>query len=244
MFDLLRHCPLLRRQIADGRVGFGINHRMVDFAQNRQKSLDLVVCKRTATSTRPSVMFRSLREMVKPLTIVLDANERRTLGELPDVPLSGVSNALVALEAKACMTEFGKARPRLFDELNSSHQTIHGDSAHAIAAGLAIINTADTFISPDRNKWSLETNAPVVNEHNQPAAAESAREKVLQLPRRSDTSGNGFDALGMLFVECRNDGSSVRLVTDPPAPATSALEHYDRFIDRLATLYATRFASI
>ena len=29
-FDLLRSCPLLVKHIADGKVGFGINHEMRD----------------------------------------------------------------------------------------------------------------------------------------------------------------------------------------------------------------------
>jgi hypothetical protein len=57
----------------------------------------------------------------------------------------------VAIEAKACMTEFRKARPLLYDELNSSHLTIHGDTNGAIAAALVIVNIATTFISPTRN---------------------------------------------------------------------------------------------
>jgi hypothetical protein len=43
MFDLLRECPLLRKHVADGKVAFGINHPMRDFAQNREKNLDFVI---------------------------------------------------------------------------------------------------------------------------------------------------------------------------------------------------------
>jgi hypothetical protein len=53
------------------------------------------------------------------------------LSQLPSVPLTGVQTALIALEAKAAFTEFGKAKPRLYDELNTSHLTIHGDSGPA-----------------------------------------------------------------------------------------------------------------
>ena len=38
------------------------------------------------------------------------------------------------------MTKFASSRPRLYDELNSSHLTIHGASAQAVAAALVTIN--------------------------------------------------------------------------------------------------------
>ena len=75
---------------------------------------------------------------------------------------------LLALEAKACMTEHGKARPRLYDELSSSHLTVHGANDAAIAAAFVMVNAATSFISPDRNKWDLSRHDPVVNEHRQP----------------------------------------------------------------------------
>jgi len=44
LFDLLHHCPLLRHHIKVGKIGFGINHEMRDFKNNRSKDLDLVIC--------------------------------------------------------------------------------------------------------------------------------------------------------------------------------------------------------
>ena len=44
MFDLLRHCALLRDHAATGRVGMGINHEMHDFRNRKRKNLDLVIC--------------------------------------------------------------------------------------------------------------------------------------------------------------------------------------------------------
>src|SRR3954468_2828706 len=44
IFDLLLRTSLLRRQIESGVVCFGINHEMHDFAHDRKKNLDLVLC--------------------------------------------------------------------------------------------------------------------------------------------------------------------------------------------------------
>src|SRR5262249_37293910 len=44
VFDLLRTSTLLRKHVAQGRVGFGINHEMRDFQHDRKKDLDLVIC--------------------------------------------------------------------------------------------------------------------------------------------------------------------------------------------------------
>jgi hypothetical protein len=147
------------------------------------------------------------------------------------------------MEAKACMTEFGKARPRLYDELNSSHLTIHGDTSSAIAAGFAMINLADTFISPLRNPWPLSEHEAVVNRHRQPSDARSVVQKILELPRRSGVATAGFDAFGIAVINCPNDGSSVSYMRDPIEPAAAGLEYGD-FVVRLAQLYETRFAAI
>src|SRR6202030_3993931 len=91
----------------------------------------------------------------------------------PESPVAVPATVLVAVEAKACMTEFGKARPRLYDELNSSHLTIHGDTNSAVAVGFAMINVAETFVSPIRNPWPLADHEAVINHHRQPRAARS-----------------------------------------------------------------------
>ena len=123
----------------------------------------------------------------------------------------------MALEAKACMTAHNKSEPRLYDELNSSQQTIHGAADQAIAVGLAMVNIADTFISPGRQKGGVD---PVVTQHNQPAVTESVIEKLRELPRRTATGTEGFDALGIIVVDLRNDGSPVRVRTARTGAAT------------------------
>ncbi|MCZ7659211.1 MAG: hypothetical protein M5U07_15765 [Xanthobacteraceae bacterium] len=246
MFDLLRDCPLLRKHIVDGKVAFGINHPMRDFAQNREKNLDLVICRAFKTGAKKIGRrgISNFREMVDPYTVVLTPKEKADLAALPNVPLAEPATVLVAIEAKACMTEFGKARPRLYDELNSSHLTIHGDTNNAVAAGLAMVNIASNFVSPTRNHWTLGTQPTEINHHDQPADAKSAIDKILQLKRRSRPSEEGFDAIGVLVVDCANDGSTIRLHRGPPAPRSTDFHHYEQFVSRLSHIYATRFTGL
>lgn len=141
------------------------------------------------------------------------------------------------------MTEHQKALPRLFDELNSSQLTVHGSSETALAAGFVCINASETYLSPDRNKRPLD-GAPTETHHNQPKAAAITIDKVRQLPRRVRESEAGYDALGIVVVKCRNDGSPVELVNEPPAPGYSDIYHYERMIDRLSASYTARFRDI
>jgi len=240
MFDLLKRSDLLRAHAASGKIAIGINHLMRDFARNRAKDLDLVVCLTEPGATTK----RDFADLVDDYVIVLTDTEQRQLAALPRAPLAVPSTVLVALEAKACMTEFIKARPRLYDELNSSHLTIHGDTNGAIAAGFVLINTAETFVSPIRNPWSLAEHEAVVSTHRQPQEMRSMAAKVAELPRRSSTGEAGFDAIAIGVIDCANDGRPVTVKTEAPGADFPAIFGYDLTIGRLAQLYATRFASV
>jgi hypothetical protein len=243
MFDLIEDCSLLRSHLEAGKVAIGINHTMRDFARDREKNLDLVVC-RAATTDRPRVKGRpqTFAELVEPYTIELIEAERAKLSAMPTAPLAQPATVLMALEAKACMTEFGKARPRLYDELNSSHLTIHGDTNSAIAAGFALINAADSFVSPLRNPWPLGSHPTVVNRHNQPRDLRSVAAKLAQLRRRSRPDEEGFDALAIAVMQCANDGSAVALRAN--TGDYSDVYDYGANVSRLAHIYATRFSGI
>ncbi len=223
-FDLMLRDSLLSRHVSAGKVAFGINHRMRDFQHDREKDLDLVVCKRS--QPRSIGAISRFADMVAAYTVVLSPEEETLLRGLVDIPVTGVQTALIALEAKAAMTEFGKARPRLSDELNSSHLTIHGDTDSTIAAGFAMVNAAPAFVSPIRNPWKLGSRPTVINSHRQPQDVAAAVEKVKQLPRRSKTGANGFDALGLAVICCTNDGEEVTVETKAPAPLVGCAVNY------------------
>jgi hypothetical protein len=213
---------------------------MRDFVQDRKKNLDLVLCTPGSPSKRD---LGTLASMEKSYEIRLVAEERATLDALPVLRRAPVGSVLLALEAKACMTAHQRALPRLYDELNSSHLTVHGATDQAIAAGFAMINIAEKYLSPDLNKAN-RVSAPEWSNHRQPRDAQLAIDKIRQLPRRSRTGDAGYDAIAILVINSLNDGSPVSLVTSPPAPQPGDIYYYDSMIHRLAHIYTTRFKDL
>jgi len=241
LFDLLLTCPLLQQHIADGKVTFGINHEMRDFRMNRKKNLDLVLCK-PASGPRQ----RPFPELAREYGLIMTGEEWQHLGDLPRLESTPVGSVLVALEAKACMTEHKKARPRLYDELSSSFQTIHGDTSIAIAGAFVMINAAEEFVSPGKNP-ALANGVPVaINRHPKRwDAAFSVVSKIAELPRRSHDREPGFDGIGVVLIECQNDGSPVHVVdASPDGQRVPAILRYDTLVQRMAHLYTTRFNSL
>ena len=139
------------------------------------------------------------------------------------------------------MTEHIKALPRLHDELNSSHATIHGNAAVALAAGLVMVNFADAFVSPDRNKHDPNKYPFEATSHTQPKATVRTIEKVKEVPRRLRKGDVGFDALGIVVVAGKNDGTPFTLMTADPAPQPADVFHYDQFVRRLSQRYTDAF---
>ncbi len=242
LFDLLGECALLRNHVERGVVGFGINHEMRDFKTGRKKDLDLVLCRPGSPGSSPT--RRLFADLVDSYGIQLTASERDVLLAFPELGRVPVGTVHLALEAKACMTAHVKALPRLHDELNSSHLAIHGASEFSIAAGFTMVNLAEEFLSADKNRFNLTSSPPQVSRHRQPNDCMRAIEKIREIPRRTRTGEDGFDALGIVVVRCRNDGSQVTLVQERPAPDLNDIFHYESMVRRLAHLYENKFSNI
>ncbi len=239
LFDLLQTSSLLRQHLAAGKVAFGINRQINDWHSGRKKDLDLVVARAEGSSGKAF----SLSELAVRYKVILTAEEQALLVALPSSPTGNAgATVLVALEAKACMTAHVRALPRLYDELTSSHSTVHGDNGNALAVGFVMVNTALTFISPGRQRQD----APVENKHRQPSDAERVIDKVREINRRpgAHSGQQGFDALGVLLLEMRNDNSPISLVTRSPALAVDDDFAYARMITRAAHLYDASFGNI
>lgn len=228
LFDLLMNSSLLRQHVQDGKVVFGLDHKMHDYAANRAKNLDLVIARPHEGGWTTKRQPRHFSQLPDAFDMVLTPAQLLMLEQIPN-PFEGAVGAVhLALEAKACMTAFSKSYPRLYDELNSSHAVIHGASNRALAVGLAIINVADEFVSPVGTR----------NKHNQPRDALGAIAKVEQLPRRSGDEGSGYDGLAIVLLDLANDGSTVTLAGEPSVPVNY---EYDRMIVRIANEYDVRF---
>jgi len=238
IFDLLATTPLLRRHVEAGVVCFGINHEMRDFVHDRKKNLDLVLC-----TPDGSPSGETLSSIASRYDIQLTREEQAILDGLPLLRRAPVGSVVMALEAKACMTAHQRALPRLYDELNSSHLTVHGASDQAIAVGFTMVNIADRYLSPDLNKKNRVTD-PDWSTHKQPRDAELAIDKIKQLPRRSKPGDVGYDAISIVVVDMPNDGSTVKLIETPPAPRQGDIYYYDTMVARLAGIYATRFKDL
>jgi len=242
LLDLLLRCALLRRHASEGKVAFGINHTMIDFTNGRQKNLDLVLCEPRSSDT-PSRRPVTFADLADRFEVALTSDEQAELLALPPLYRRDVGDVLLALEAKACMTAHQKAGPRLYDELTSAWNCINGSAPQAIAVGFGMVNASEEFISPDRNRFSLAENPPVVNTEPQPAAALGAHERIRALRVRGHVNERGYDAVGILTVLARNDSTPIALAPSPPGLSPSDPLHYERMIFRTAGLYDGRFAA-
>jgi hypothetical protein len=215
---------------------------MTNYVNDKKKRLDLVIAQpgTSVSHWRP----RSFLDLMNEQGLDLTTAQRSALSSLPVAMEGPVGAVLVAMEAKACATAHVKSRPRLFDELNSSHQIVHATSNRAISVGFAMINAATTFVSPGLNPRLFSGATPVVSCHKQPEAAQAAIETVQSLPRRSNSSGTGYDGLAIVVVDMKNNGTPVRLVAEPPAPPTGSALHYDSMIRRVANEYDVAFRAI
>jgi hypothetical protein len=241
LFDLLKQSRLLRQHAQSGKVIFGVNFEMRDFGTGRRKKLDLVIAR---PSGRPTSF--TLADLAREWHVELTTAQGAALGSLPALYRGEVGAVLMALEAKAAMTAHQRAEPRLYDELNSSHLTIHGASRQALAVALVMVNASTTFISPPLNKNPPRPGTTsVVSTHNQPADTVGVIDKVREIPRRTGAATEGYDGLGLVVVDAKNDSiTPVTLVTRPPAVAVGDVMHYATMVTRVANEYDTTFRNI
>jgi hypothetical protein len=207
--DLVGACRALRQRALADELVYGINARHT-FPNGKKKTLDLAIG-----------TIKSIRGETRFVNTIFP-------GEIDRV--------LISCEAKTVMTEHGKSQPRVFDELGSSHEIVHQGDREAIAAGITVVNIAQTFVSPLRQK-SAELH---VSKHRQPQAAERMVNHLRGLSIRDRVDRAGFDAYATIVVDCDNQGPA-SLWSDPPAPQPGDRDHYQQFLSRLASAFSKRF---
>ena len=235
LFDLLLECDIFRAHAERGLVGFGINHVMVGPIN---KTLDLVVTR--VSPGRPATQRSRFTDLVDRYGIVLDEQDESALAGLPilegEIGREDVSEVVVALEAKACMTEHSKSLPRLHAEILATGYLAKRAQPRCIAVSYSIVNAAEKFVTP--------SGVGKVNEHSQPGDARKVVRMLGQaIPLARDTGSYGYDVIGVTVVDCRNDGSPVALVGNDPAPDRHSHINYDRMIVGLCSEYRARFGT-
>lgn len=234
LFDLLLECDALRRAADQGRIAFGINHVM---AGQINKTLDLVVS--IVPPERPSARRRTLQDVTESFGIALSADDIEKLRELPAIEedrKSDVSEVAIALKAKACMTEHVKSLPRLHAEILATGYLARKASPRSITVSYSLINAATEFTTPS-------SGSPRRNVHKQPDDARRVAEMIrTAVPTVSDARDYGYDVVGITVVDCRNDGSAVRVVDDPNiAPARTDRTNYERMVRSICSEFRGRF---
>lgn len=194
LFDLVRASPRLAGQLHRREMVFGINSRVGD------KDLDLVIG--TPGVWTASKRPRTLSDIVRQNDIELNPGELGALCE------GVIQKPLLAVEAKAIMTDHAGAMPRVSDELERFRSRIQDE---ALTIGLILVNAARRFVSPGRNGFDPHRQHKKVNNHRQPRTNKRVISMVSGLPRRNGVGGPGFDGLGMVFIHCQNDGTPVTL---------------------------------
>ena len=135
--DLVRHCPLVARRAAEGRLVYDLN--VTIYAGNAEWNSDLVLGEPALDLQAPP----------------------------PDLPISRAkpSHIQIAIELKSIMTEHRKAVKNRKRDLEAHHEHVHNYNNMTIAAGVFVINAAPVFKSPLRNDASTHRNPAKLVEH-------------------------------------------------------------------------------
>ena len=168
---------------------------MSDFTTARKKTLDLVIAR---PADHGAHLGRTFSDIAEQYDVQLTSDEEVLLAGLP-LLREGRVGSVVALEAKAAMTAHTKAKPRLYDELNSSHATVHGAADQAIAAAGVVVNAGPEFLRSDLNRNFLPFGFPNLFEISATSQLAPAGiiAKLEELPRRWGPGSFGFDAVGI-----------------------------------------------
>lgn len=210
--DLQQNSALIAQHLDSGKIVAGINYPHIWPTSGKPKTIDLAL-------GIPSSSYDATKSV---------------LAKKKDI-----ARVLISCEAKATMTEHGKSEPRLFDELESSYIIVNDGDPSAVAAGVEVLNIADRFVSPLRQrttelKWT---------KHNQPDVTIKMLAHLRRLHIRDGTTDKGFDAFGCIVIDCDNINYA-RLVVDLPAPQPGDRDYYDAFLNKIIETYESRYSAL
>lgn len=146
------------------------------------------------------------------------------------------SEIWLAVDAKAIMTEHGKARRNRQRDLNSMAEILHRMRPSPIAGAYVAINMSSHFRSPLRTEELEHRNIERIVASTIPLFKEILRDERSGRP--------GLEAIGVSVVDYSNHlGSECKLIEDPPAPDFSSPLHYQAFLSKICREFTNRFAS-
>ncbi|ANB17233.1 hypothetical protein [Dokdonella koreensis] len=231
LLDCLLECDALYEDAVAGRIGFAINYLMVGPIN---KTLDLVFT-RVPRSRSDGVGRRTFAEVGLSYGIELSEAEQARLAGLEAVfeeRKDDVSEVAIAVEAKACMTDHVGALPRLHAEILATGYLARRAAPQCTVISYTLVNTADSFVSGDGKSKVMR----------QPDSTKAVLAMLANaVPLRRDEHGLlGYDAVGALTIECRNDGSPVTLSGAESAPRATDSIRYERMIRQICATYRNR----
>lgn len=217
--DLLAHCPAFAERAQAGEIVAKLNHTVK--VNYQDWNIDLAVGPPPGSPIPPSngsITFET------PATIEL------------------------ALEAKAIMTEHGKARRNRLRDLQAFHGYAHSYNEKTIAVGTVAVNVSRVFWSPTRSTDDITEHAKIE------ILGKSTVELFRGLPlRHTPAEGPGLEAVSLLVVDFDNlrknpdlpygapRPADPKLVTGTPAPRTGDPMHYATMIRRICAAYEDRW---
>jgi hypothetical protein len=144
------------------------------------------------------------------------------------------SQVWIAIDAKAIMTEHGKARRNRQRDLNSMGEILRRMDPVPVTGAFVVINMASKFRSPLRSGITQHRNIERIVGETIPLMQEILKDEKKGRP--------GLDAIGVTIVNYPNtEGSDCLLVQDSPAPDSLSPLYYDAFVSRLCDEFAKRF---
>ncbi len=230
LLDCLLGCDALYEDAREGRIGFAINYEMVGPIN---KTLDVVLL-RVPRNRTAGMKRRTFLEVGLHYGIVLTADELKQLADLELVfedTNEDVSEVAVAVEAKACMTKHSGALPRLHAEILATGYLAKRAAPQCTVVSYTLVNAASTLLTESKTE-----------KMRQPESAAVVLKMLDQaVPLCRDHHGLlGYDAVGALSIECRNDGSPVVVATGPGSPLKNSQIHYERMLRQICAAYRSR----
>ncbi len=205
--DLYSNCPAFKLFADDARIVYQTNHTVNPDSPTRW-TIDLVV-----GSGR---------------------GEHQLLQQM--IAKGNPSQIWLAVDAKAIMTEHGKARRNRQRDLNSMAEILHRMQPSPIAGAYVVINMSTHFRSPLRNEETEHRNIERIVAETIPLFQEILKDEQSGRP--------GLDAVGVSVVDYSNaPGSECKLIEGSPAPDLSSPLHYQAFLSRICRDFTARFAS-